>query len=56
MSGDNLVNYLKTNFALMHHHGWDMEYIDSLPPFERTIYVEMLSDYLEEQKKKRQGG
>ena len=52
LSHDNLYNYYETNFALMQHHKWGLFEIEEMLPFEREIYVSMLSKYLEEEKQK----
>ena len=40
------MNYYQTNFALIHHHKWQIEYIDNMMPWEKEIYVMMLMDFL----------
>jgi len=37
-------------FSLIQHHKYSISDIENLMPFERDIYVDMLLDYLEEQK------
>lgn len=54
MGHDKLHNVFKTNFALMQHHHWDLEYLEQMMPWERYIYVQLLQDFLEEQEKQRQ--
>ncbi len=46
MNYGNLLNYYKTNFALIHHHKYSLNEIENMIPFERDIYVDMLLDYL----------
>ena len=46
MNHNSLENYYKTLFSLVQHHNWSGEYIENLIPFERTIYVELLEEYL----------
>lgn len=48
MNHETLANYIETNFALMHHHKWDLNYLDELPPYERSIYVQLLSNHVAE--------
>ena len=43
---NSLMNYYQTNFALIHHHKWQIEYIDNMMPWEKEIYVMMLMDFL----------
>lgn len=42
---DTLANLMKNNFALWHHHGWAMDVIEALMPWERHIYIDMLQSY-----------
>ncbi len=49
---DNLRNYYKTNFALMQHHKYSLTELDNMIPWEREIYVNMLAQYLEEEKQR----
>ena len=49
---DNLGNYYKTNFALMQHHKYSLTELDNMIPWEREIYVTMLTKYLEEEKQR----
>lgn len=50
MSYSDLTNYYKTMFSMVQHHKYSITELESLIPFERDLYVEMLVDYLEEQK------
>lgn len=47
--------FYKIEFALVHHHKYSIADLNNLYPYERDIYVEMISQYVEEQNKKRQG-
>jgi hypothetical protein len=40
------------NFALMQYHKYALADIDNMLPFEREVYVFMLKQYLEEEKKR----
>lgn len=46
---DNLMNYYKTNFALMQHHKYSLTELESMIPWERFIYIDLLKAYLKEQ-------
>jgi len=37
---------------LIHHHKWDMQYIDNLMPWEKEIYVTLLVNFLKEEEKR----
>lgn len=49
MGHDNLANHYKTNFGLMQHHKWSLSEMESMMPWERYIYIDLLQDYLREQ-------
>lgn len=49
MRHDNLKNYYTTNFALMQHHKYSLSELESMLPWERDIYVNMLAQYIEEE-------
>lgn len=52
MSHNSLANYLETMFALRQHHQWSIADIENLYPWERDLYIKMLTDYLEEKREK----
>jgi hypothetical protein len=45
-SYDKLVNYFKTNFAMMQHHKYSLVEIEQMVPWERFIYVDMLKEHI----------
>jgi hypothetical protein len=49
---DNLKNIFDTNFALMQHHKYSLSELDSLMPWEKSIYVKMLIRHIEEENEK----
>jgi hypothetical protein len=49
---DNLMNHYKTNFALMQHHKYALSDLETMIPWERYIYINLLKQYLEEQEQK----
>jgi hypothetical protein len=49
MSHNSLANYYQVNFNLLQHHKYSLEEIENMIPFERTIYVQMLSAWIEEE-------
>ena len=53
MGHDKLENVFKTNFALMQHHHWSISELESMMPWERYIYIDLLQNYLREQEEKR---
>ena len=50
----SLESYYETNFSMIQHHKWSLTEIENLIPWERDVYVQMLSDHLKEQNKKNQ--
>ena len=52
LSHDSLENYYKTNFAMMQHHKYSLEEIENMLPWEREIYIGLLTKFLEEEKEK----
>jgi hypothetical protein len=41
----------KTNFAMMQHHHWSLTELESMMPWERYIYIDLLAAFLDEQEK-----
>lgn len=41
-------------FALAQHHNWSLTELDSLIPFEREIYINMLMDYIQKENERRE--
>ena len=52
MGQEKLQSYYKTNFALMQHHKYTLEDIENMIPFEREVYVMLLSQYVNEENTK----
>jgi hypothetical protein len=48
----SLESYYETNFSLIHHHKWSLTEIENLIPWERDVYVTMLSDHLKEERRR----
>lgn len=49
MGNETLANYYKTNFALIHHHKYNLAEIENMMPFERDIYILLLTQHLEKE-------
>jgi hypothetical protein len=49
---DTLMNYFKTNFALMQHHKYSLTELENMIPWERFIYVDLLKEHIKEQDQK----
>lgn len=51
-SHDSLVNYYETNFAMIQHHKYSLSELESMMPWERRIYIELLIQHLKEEKER----
>jgi hypothetical protein len=38
-----------TNFNLMHHHKYSLTELDNMIPFEREIYIQLLTQHIKEE-------
>ena len=45
-SYDNLMNYFKTNFALMQHHKYNLGEIEEMVPWEKFVYLDLLKEHI----------
>tara|TARA_B100000287_G_C20625662_1_gene777702 strand:- start:1329 stop:1520 length:192 start_codon:yes stop_codon:yes gene_type:complete len=52
LSHINLETVFRYNFSLIQHHKWNLSDIESLLPWERDIYIEMLIQHIKEQEEK----
>jgi hypothetical protein len=46
---DTLMNYFQTNFSLMQHHKYSITEIESMMPWEKFIYIDMLKQFIKQQ-------
>ena len=49
LSHDNLRNIYMTNFALMQHHQYSLTELENMMPWEREIYIQMVSNHVEKE-------
>jgi|TARA_A100001234_G_scaffold170406_1_gene151725 hypothetical protein len=49
MAHETLESYFKTNFALVQHHKYSLTELENMIPWEREIYVSLLTQYIEEE-------
>ena len=47
-----MKNYYETNFAMMQHHKYSLTELENMLPWERSIYVGLLINYLKEEKER----
>ena len=52
LSHNTLANYYSTVFALVQHHKYSITEIENLIPYEREMYVAMLSAHLKAEKER----
>ena len=52
LSHETLANYININFGLIQHHGWSLNELDDMHPWEREIYVSLLVQHLEDEELK----
>lgn len=52
MGHDKLANHYKTQFGMIQHHGWSLDELEHMMPWERYIYVDLLQAFLKEEEKK----
>jgi hypothetical protein len=48
MSHNNLHNYFRLNFNLVHHHKWSLSEIENMTPWERDFYVDLIHEQAKE--------
>jgi hypothetical protein len=48
----DLSAFYKTNFSLVQHHKYSLEEVESLIPWEREVYINLLISYLKEERDK----
>ena len=46
---DSLANLYNTNFALLQHHKYSLTELESMIPWEREVYVNLLVKHIKEE-------
>ena len=54
MAHTNLESYFRINFALMQNHKYSLTDIENMMPWEKEVYVTLLTQYIEEENLKQQ--
>lgn len=49
---DCLRNYFDVNFTMMQHHKYSLTEIENMLPWERELYVQLLTMYVNEENEK----
>lgn len=50
LSHNSLASYYRTNFILMQHHQYSLSEIESMMPWEREVYINLLTEHLKQEK------
>jgi hypothetical protein len=50
---NTLENYYRTNFSLMQHHKYSLTELENMMPWERTVYISLLNQWIKEQEEQR---
>lgn len=50
---DDIINFYKTNFALMQHHKYSLAELENMIPWEKYVYIDLLSEFLKKQEQDR---
>lgn len=54
LSHDSLEYHYKINFHMVQKYGFSLAEINSMIPFEREIYVLLIKQHIEEEKKRQE--
>ena len=38
-----------SNFAMIQHHGWSLQEINDMMPFEKSVYVQLLKNWIDDE-------
>jgi len=52
LAHETLFNYYKMNFALKQYYNYDIDMLENMIPFEREVYISLLLNFLEEERKR----
>jgi len=50
---DSITNHYNTNFALMQYHKYSLTELEGMIPWEKFVYVDLLTNYLKKQEEDR---
>jgi len=54
LSHDSLENHYRVNFMLMQHYKYSLTELETMIPWERQVYLGLLSEYIKEEREKEQ--
>jgi len=52
LSHDSLENHYRVNFMMMQHYKYSLSELDNMIPWERQIYLGLLTQFLQEEREK----
>ena len=50
---DNIENFYKTNFEVIQHHKYSLFELENMIPWERYVFIDLLSDFVKKQEQER---
>lgn len=50
---DDITNYYKTMFSMMQFHKYSLTELENMMPWEKFVYIDLLSDYLKRKEEER---
>lgn len=50
---DDIMNFYKTNFALIQHHKYSLAELENMIPWEKYVYLDLLSEFIKKQEQDR---
>ena len=50
---ESLANMMQMNFSMMQHHKYSLTELENMMPWEREVYVTLLTQYIEEENERR---
>lgn len=53
LSHNDLIFYYKKIFAMVQHHKYSVDEIESMLPYERDLYFSLIIDFIEKQEEQR---
>lgn len=54
LSGENIDDFMTTNFEMRQFHGWSLHELESMMPWERRIYIAQLNAYIKKKNQDRE--
>ncbi len=52
LSHESLSDFYQSNFNMMQHHGYSLNELEDMMPWEREIYITLLRNYIKEENDK----